>query len=93
MNELEGWPNNWGTSQIHGSDAAWMFASIRPAGDMVGLYAKTGNPSLQSSFTHFAVRAMVDAAKAAFAILGWTLPPELAQTVGDIEQILDSTTG
>ena len=84
------WTYEWAHESVHGTDAAWMFARLRPAVDMVGLYAKTGNPSLRSSFAHFAARSMADAAKAVFAILGWTLPPELEQTVSDIEGVLDS---
>ena len=78
---------------VHGSEAARMFATQRPAEDTIGIYEKTGNVIVLTHFAHFAAKSMVAAAKATLAIFGWTLPPELEQTVGDIEQILDSNAG
>jgi uncharacterized protein DUF5677 len=83
----------WAHESVHGSEAARMFATQGPAGGRVGIYAKTGNPIVLSHFAHFAAKSMVAATKATCAIFGWTLPPGLEQTVGDIEQILDSNPG
>jgi hypothetical protein len=83
----------WSHDSVHGNDAAWMFATRTPSMGTVGLYAKTGDPWLLSSFAHFAARSMADSAKALFAIMGWTLPSRLDQTVADIERILESNPG
>jgi hypothetical protein len=47
------WTYRWAHESVHGSDAAWMFARQRPAVGTVSLYARTGNPSVLSSFAHF----------------------------------------
>lgn len=84
------WTYHWAHESVHGSDAVWMFARQRPAVGTVYLYARTGNPSVLSSFAHFSARSIADAAKAISTILGWTLPTGLEQTVGDIEGVLNS---
>ena len=83
----------WAHESVYGSEAAMMFAIQRPAGDIIGIYAKTGNPRVLSHFAYFAAKSMAAAAKATVAILGWTLPPGFEQTVSNIERILDSNAG
>ncbi len=83
----------WAHESVHGSEAAMMFVTQRPAEDTIGIYAKTGNSMVRSHYAHFAAKSMLAAATATFAIFGWTLPPGVEQTVGDIERIRDSHAG
>ena len=83
----------WAHESVHSSEAARMFAAQRPAGETLGIYAKTGNPMVRSHYAHFAVKSMVAAATATCAIFGWTLPSGVEQTIGDIERTLDSQAG
>lgn len=82
------WTYYWAHESVHGSDAAWMFAKKEIAAGTIGLYAKTGDPSVLSSFAQFAVISMADAAKAVSTIYGWTLAPGTEQAVMDIERII-----
>jgi len=84
------WTYEWSHESVHGSDAAWLFARRRPEADRIDLHAKTGDPSVLSSFAHFAAQSMLDSAKAVFTIMGWILPTGLAQTVTNMHALLDA---
>ena len=83
----------WAHESVHGNEAAMLFAIQRPAGAPSGVATKTGNPIVLLHYAHFAANSMAAAAIAACAILGWTLPPEFEQTVGDIERVHESNAG
>lgn len=83
----------WAHESVHGSEAARMVATQRPAGDTIGIYEKAGNVLVLSRCAHFAAKSMVAATNATCAIFGWTLRPEFEQIVGGIERILDSNAG
>jgi len=87
------WLYEWSHESVHGSEAAWLFSSRRPAEGILGLYAKANDPELLSEFARFAARSMANAAEAAFAILGWTPVPDFQRPVTDIERLIDSDAG
>jgi hypothetical protein len=76
----------WSHESVHGTEAVWMFAKIGMDDGTVGLFGKTANPRALAYITHFAGKSMAQAAKAMFAIMGWTFPSTVREHVAKIER-------
>jgi hypothetical protein len=84
------WIYKYSHQTVHGSDAAWIYARIQYA-QHTGFHAHTPHPVLRSICAHFSARSMSNAFSAACSIFGWTLPPEVEQTVRDIDTAISSS--
>jgi hypothetical protein len=80
----------WSHESVHGTEAGWMFSRRLLAQPVVGFFAKNGDAGILSHVTRFAARSIVESAKAAFRMIGWTLPPELEAELTTIQEAFKS---
>jgi Family of unknown function (DUF5677) len=81
------WAYQWAHQSVHGGKAASIF-STRVGGDTISLHGKVEEPSVLGAFSHFAARAMADAAAATYTILGWEPMRGFEEPVRAMEELL-----